>query len=196
MSRPNTSVSKRATRSQNFAVVLLVFLYMAQPAFALVGLLCSDQSCSEASEQCCCEGPAELPAGFPAEVVLEDTCCDEEQQVPTLGDGSLALQDCSCQVEPTPLPQSDPALPLRVSDAAGDCLSRDWLQAQAQIHSRLSTGPPGANLPAWVGTGTLGVVPPSEVDGSSACRAKSVGAWALATRGVGGFLAVLSVARL
>ncbi len=192
MSVPNTSIPKRAKRSQGFVVVLLVFLYMAQPAFGLVGLLCSDQSCGDATEHCCCESPVEMAI----EIAPADTCCDDEQPVPALGDDLFSVEDCSCQVEPMPLPKSDPAVPPRASEAAGEYSPRDWLRTQAQIHSRLSAGPPGANLPTWLGIGAVGAVAPFEVGGPIACCAMNAGAWALVTRGVGGFLAVLSVARI
>jgi len=189
MSAPYTRVSKRATRSQSFVVVLLVLMYMAQPALALLGLQCADHSCGAVSEHCCCEGPAEPAAS-------EDGCCSDEQPKPALPDSPSADEECGCRADPTPLPQPDPAVPPRAGDATGDGSPAEWLRVHAEIFSQILTGPPGAHLPPGVRFGNAGRVPPPGTGDPSAGCVLSAGAWTLLMRGVSGFLALLSVARI
>jgi len=187
MSTTLTRASSRTSRRQSFVVSLLVLLYIAQPALALVGVSCSDHNCGSVAEHCCCESPAELPV----QPVPEDSCCSDELSEPLAADRPSAEEDCSCRVDSTPVPAPDPALPLGGSESTGDSL-----RTHAEIFSHTPSGPPWMHLPPGPDDRAAGPVPLPRAGDFFASRPLRASTWALLRRGVSGLLAVLSVARL
>lgn len=90
----------------------------------------------------------------------------------------------------------EPVLPPGRSDATGDGSPTDWVRTHAALSANTISGPPGMYLPPGVGAGIPGCVSPHGAGASATTEVWSVGAWALLMRGVAGFLAVLSVARI
>jgi len=99
-------------------------------------------------------------------------------------------------VDSTPIPAPDWAIPPG-SGATGDGSLSDWVRTHAKLFADMPSGPPGRHLPRDAMDGSAWRVPPRTAGGSpQAHPIASVGAWALLMRGVAGFLAVLSVARI
>ena len=164
--------SKGATRSQRFAMVLFVLLTMAQPVLGLVGARSSDGGCGAASQACCCALPAEAPV----------------QATPDAG-------GCSCRADPLPVQRTDPAIAPRAGGATGEGSASEWVRVHAELFAHTLGGPPGAFLPPELGGEPPGAVASRRGEPCPG-RAPCASAWTLLTRGVGGLLAVLSVARL
>ncbi len=192
MSTKITRPTQRARRSQVFAVVLLVFLYVAQPALALFGAGCGGSDCGSASSDCCCEGPEEA-ATLPTS---GESCCSTSPSVPDASKeanthGLASPEACDCQSDSNPLPE--PALPPGKSDSKACESPADWVRMHAEQFASIALELPGRAAPPGGVSGMAGGL--AFGPHSSTPQASSASAWALLTRGIQGLLALLSLAR-
>jgi len=183
-----------AQRRRMFLFVSLMLAYLAQPALALGGMQCSRGDC-EQIERCCC-GVEALLILAPS-MGADEGCCSKKSVDLRGSSEPRAKSECECHLESAPLSTPSPAVPIGALDSTGANSASEWLRTRTVLASHTPSGPlgnqyppgvcgPGALCPPCAGIGQL----PELLPGSG------VGAWVLLLRGVSGYLAALSVARL
>lgn len=182
MSATHTTRANTLHRSRVFGVLLLAFVYIAQPALAFVAAGSEAAPCRTQGEDCCCVTELEVPT---------KSCCGSEESEHSESEESSA---CDCRVGSGEIPAQDPSLPLDRESTLGGSLLAKWIQTQAESGASVECGLPYALFTPSVRDGTGGHEPPgSRTD--FVRPMSSVGAWTLLTRGMASFLAVLAVAR-
>ncbi len=169
---------RTAKRSRVLAVLLLAFIYVGQPALAFVAAGSVVAPCQADGADCCCAKKVETPA--PAK-----SCCSSKE---ASSDEREEEKECDCRVAAGELPAQDPALPLQRNSNSDDSAFGEWIRIHSEASAVCSSRCP---VPS-VRDGTAEPVPRLELTR----QVSSVQAWTLMTRGVAGFLAVLSVARV
>lgn len=177
-------------RRHAFAAILLVFVYLAQPVLALGSARCLDHDCGTGSGGCCCSAPA-----VPVQALLEEGCCASDSSDSEASDSSTP--ECDCRTDSKPFPRPGPLLPPESSDATGSASLLKWIRAHAELFGNTTGGPAAGLMPRGAEGGAAGPAPPAGARGNSFVRqVLNVSTWALLTRGVAAFLAVLSLARI
>ncbi|MFT5050936.1 MAG: hypothetical protein ACI8QZ_002342 [Chlamydiales bacterium] len=192
MNVTSTISSRRTARGQALVAVLLVFIFIAQPALAMFAVGCPDATCAMESDGCCCSVEV-TPVATP-----ETSCCTAEEPNPSIPDGP-SVRSCECGLDSVPVPLPDLMLTSSVSGENGQGSYPDlehWIRGHAESFARLLSGPPRFRSAGSEHLGVGKVPPPVGASCALAGEVPSVHAWSLLTRGVARFLAVLSVARI
>lgn len=194
MTVSTTRTSTHTRRSQVFAVLLLVFMYVVQPALVIAQSSCADTGCSSTSEDCCCVKEAQPEAP----VVSEPSCCSQREQRGETSEGHReplaqpSAEGCECRTDSTPAPTPEPALPLGAKDELNESSASEWLRIHSAVFTKLPCElPEGLQPPGRV----MKQPAPGVVADSPAPRVSRAGAWTLLLRGVSGLLAVIAVSR-
>jgi hypothetical protein len=185
-SRPGMD-SRRAPRAWSRVALLVLLVHLAQPALAGLLSACEEHACgSVTTAGCCCE-----EALAPEPETAEDGCCAEPDPDPR-----PAPEACSCRADPPPAPDPLPALPLGGSELAGERAPEALVRLYARISWQSLGAPLGAPPESREDQGARGRPGSAGAPGGPpGPRASSAGAWTLISRGIGGLLALLSVAR-
>jgi hypothetical protein len=187
MSTAHTKNSRVNRRSQVFAVLLLAFIYIGQPALAFVAAGSVVAPCQAQGEECCCVEKVDVAT--PAK-----SCCSSGDSA---GEehGQEKSKQCDCRIGSGEIPEQAPALPLERNSSAGESMLCEWLRVHSELFGTVECGPTSMLACASARDGTDDSVP--RVAGVGVARqVSSVSAWTLMRRGVAGFLAVLSVSRV
>jgi len=188
MTKASSAVPKKTRRSSIFVALLFALIYIGQPALALVGMDSAVLPCKARGEACCCLTKVE---------VSEASCCSEEAPATEV---PKSESRCDCRVGIPKVPTQTPALPVGEKDHAGENELTNWVRSYAELFSGIVSGPPAGRYATRQGGGAIGRLLSFGTARSRGSffdsSVSSVGGWALLTRGVVGFLAVLSAARL
>lgn len=213
---------KRRRRLQSFGVFLLVLMHVVQPLMALSQTGCAfaiGGDGKDRADACCCfedtvfestalEGAALEQSDLGTQAVsaaTEQDCCSaddgESAAVPDLeGDSGAGIQmvgaECACSMDSRPDAPADAPTNFLLQGELGEVALDEWVHAHAALFAGFSSGHPHLGIPPNVmDVAVTASTPQAMAFGALQAHPGGVISWALVVRGVGGFLATLSVFR-